>query len=309
MPVLPEKLNKGDTIGILSPAGPLKDLSGIDTAKKYFENAGYKVKVAPHARERKYFLAGEDKNRLADLNNFFTDKEIKAIICSRGGYGTIRLLEKIDYDIIKNNPKIFVGYSDITALLNNFAEKSGLVCFHGPLAVSDFGAENVNPYTEKVFFDILEGKTEIPYRYENPGNYECIVKGKAEGVLCGGNLSVLCGLLGTPYFPDVTGKILILEDIGEPLYKIDRMLVQLKLAGVFEKAAGILFGEFTSVPESDDDLTPAELVREHTKDLNIPVGYGFACSHAEAKATLPFGVKFIFNSGDFAFEIAEGYIR
>lgn len=309
MPLLPEKLNKGDTIGIISPAGAVNGNEGLNSAIKYFEKAGYKVKLSPHARDKKAYLAGKDEDRLSDLMNFFLDKEIKAIICSRGGYGTVRLLEHTDFSIIKKNPKIFVGYSDITALLNNFVEKSGLVCFHGPLAVSDFGAEEVNPYTESVFFEILEGKPKIPYGYENPVNYECIAKGQAEGVLAGGNLSVLCGLLGTPYFPEIAGKILIFEDIGEPLYKIDRMLMQLKLAGVFEKAAGVLFGEFTSVPESDDKLTSVDIIKEIIKGSNIPVGYGFSCSHAAAKATLPFGVKYIFDSANFKLEIIENYIR
>ena len=304
---LPQKLNKGDTIGVISPAGVVKESSQIDAAVKYFENKGYKVKLAPHAGDKKAYLAGEDGDRLSDLMEMFKDSEIKAIMCSRGGYGTFRLLENIDWEVIKNNPKIFVGYSDITALLNNFVEKSELVCFHGPLAVSDFGTEEIDPYTEKVFWEVFEGKADVPYSFENPVQYRSIVAGQAEGVLMGGNLSILCGLLGTPYFPDFEDKILLLEDIGEPVYKIDRLLTQLKLAGVFEKAVGVLFADFTSVGENSD-ITPVEFIKEFSKDLNIPVGYGFAASHDKTKATLPLGVKYRFNPADFKLGVIESFI-
>jgi len=324
MPILPEKLKKGDTIGIISPAGAVKEENLWESTIKYFENKDYKVKIAPHSCDKNAYLAGKDEDRLSDLINFFTDKEIKAILCSRGGYGTFRLLEKIDWEIIRNNPKIFVGYSDITALLNNFVEKSGIVSFHGPLALSDFGVKEKNKYTEENFWNILEGKVKIPYSFENPIKYECIIAGKTQGVLMGGNLVVLCGLLGTPYFPDLTGKILLLEDIGEPLYKIDRMLMQLKLAGVFKKVSGILFGEFTAIAESDtlsfsaseasvricqNKLTPANIIKELTDGLNIPVGYGFTASHSTQKATLPLGVKYNFDSADFKLEIIEDYLK
>ena len=313
MPILPKKLNPGDTIGIISPAGAVKDKNLWESTIKYFENKGYKVKIAPHAGDKKAYLAGKDQDRLSDLINFFIDDEIKAIICSRGGYGTFRLLEKIDWEIIRKNPKIFVGYSDITALLNNFVEKSGIIAFHGPLALSDFGEREVNKYTEENFWKIIEGNAEIPYNFEKSLNYECIISGKAQGELMGGNLAVLCGLLGTPYFPDLKGKILLLEDIGEPLYKIDRMLMQLKLPGIFEKVSGILFGEFTSVVESDNPevnlLTPVDVIKELTEGLNIPVGYGFASSHSAQKATLPLGARYNFDSCDFRLEIIENYLK
>jgi len=313
MSIFPKKLQKGDTIGIISPAGAVKDKNLLESAKNYFKNKGYKVKIAPHAGDKNAYLAGKDEDRLSDLINFFKDDEIKAIICSRGGYGTFRLLEKIDWEIIRNNPKIFVGYSDITALLNNFVEKSGMIAFHGPLAVSDFGGGEIDNYTEKIFWEILEGKVEIPYSFENPLNYECIISGKTQGELMGGNLAVLLGLLGTPYFPDFSGKILLLEDIDEPLYKIDRMLMQLKLAGVFKKVSGILFAEFTSIvePKQTDinKLTPIDIIKEHIEGLNIPVGYGFSASHNSKKATLPLGTKYNFDSTNFKLEIINYYLK
>lgn len=309
MPILAKKLNKGDTIGIISPAGAVKDIPMLEDAIKYFENKGYKVKLSPHICDKNTYLAGRDEDRLSDLMGFFADAEVKAILCSRGGYGTFRLLQNIDWDVIKHNPKIFVGYSDITAMLNNFVEKSGMVCFHGPLAVSDFGKEELNGYTEENFWEILTGEAKIPFSYENPVNYECITAGQTEGTLMGGNLTLLCGLLGTPYFPDLKNKILLLEDVEEPLYKIDRMLMQLKLAGVFEQVSGFLFGEFTSIPESQHkDLTPVDIIKELAHGFKIPIGYGFPASHAEAKATLPLGVKYGFDSENFRLEIRENYL-
>ncbi len=311
--IKPEKLKKGDTIGIISPSGAVKEKKLFNNAVKYFENKGYKIKIAPHTLDTKAYLAGEDKDRLADLENFFKDDEIKAILCSRGGYGAFRILDRINFDLIKENPKIFVGYSDITALLCNFTEKSGIVTFHGSLFASDFGKETIDKYTEYNFWKILTKNTEIPYEFPNTAEYHCIKPGIAEGELIGGNLSIMCGLLGTPYSPDFSGKILLLEDIGEPLYKIDRMLMQLKLAGVFDKISGLLFGQFTSIikPDSPETnrLTVLDAVSELTEDLRIPVGFGFPAGHGNQKATLPLGVRFFFDSNGFKLELTEDCLR
>lgn len=306
--IKPEKLKFGDTIGIVSPSG-IVNPENMTRAVKYFEDKGYKIKIAPHALDHKGYLAGKDEDRLNDLMSFFVDKEIKAILCSRGGYGAYRLLEDIDYNLIKENPKIFAGYSDITALLVNIKEKSNLITFHAPLFLSDFGAESVNKYTEKSFFEILEGKVQIPFNYQNPFDYTCINAGETEGELIAGNLAVLTGLLGTTYFPALENKILLLEDIGEPVYKIDRMLMQLKLAGVFDKISGLLFGEFTP-PQNTEDK---ELFKNQVKEIIIeilsgciiPVGFGFPSGHGKTKATLPVGVKYYFNSIDFCLRLSE----
>jgi len=308
---LPQKLNKGDTIGIISPAGNVRELLQFDLCKKFFEDRGYKVKISPNALEQKGYFAGSDENRLHDLILFFQDPEIKAILCSRGGYGTYRLLDKIDYDIIRQNSKIFAGYSDITALINVFYEKSSLVCFHAPLALSDFGVKDIESYTANNFFEILEGKAKIPYKFSQSSEYRCIFAGETEAELMGGNLTLLCGLLGTPYFPSLDGKLLLLEDVGESLYKIDRMLVQLKLAGVFEKVKGILFAGFSKTDEGEKSykLVVDDIIKEILGEYKIPVGYGFSASHEGAKSTLPLGVKYRFNSEDFALEIVEDYLR
>ncbi len=293
MKTKPEKLNPGDTIGIISPAGAIKETEQFHRAVKYFETKGYKVKIASHALDKNDYLAGADADRLNDLIEFFKDPQIKAIICSRGGYGSLRILDKIP-DLPQ---KIFIGFSDITALLNNF----NFVTFHGPLFVFDFGKNQINAYTEEIFWEIITGRVKIPYSYANPYEYHCITPGQAEGELVGGNLAIICGLMGTPYALDFTDKILLIEDTGEPHYKIDRMLAQLRLAGVFNKIAGLLFAEFT-------DIKALELIKEYCKDFTIPVGYGFPAGHSEKKATLPLGVRYIFDSKKFKLILKEDYI-
>ncbi|MDD3149892.1 MAG: LD-carboxypeptidase [Candidatus Gastranaerophilales bacterium] len=300
----PLSLKKGDTIGVVSPAGAVKENYQIQlkNAVNFFERKGYKIKIAPHAFDKSNYLAGKDENRLNDLMNFFVDEKIKAIMCTRGGYGTYRLLNKIDYEIIKNNPKIFIGYSDITALHCAFYKYANLQTFHGPLFLSDFGNEENDEYTVNNFFEILEGKIEYPYNYENPVEYTCINEGTVTGELFGGNLTVLTGLLGTPYFPNLKNKILLLEDVAEPCYKIDRMLTQLSLAGILKDIKGILFSQFTRM-EDKEILFPT--LKNMAENLKIPVGYGFCASHDKTKATLPLNAKYYFNSSDFELKLLK----
>ena len=311
--IKPHKLSKGDTIGIISPSGAVRNDEYWESAINYFNKNGYKVRLSLHAKDKTGYLAGTDKNRLNDLISFFEDDEIKAIICSRGGYGAYRILPDINYEIIRNNPKIFLGYSDITALNLAFIKKSNLLTFHGPLALSDFGMNKINEYTASSFFNVLEGKLPIPYTYNNPLSYECIKPGNVDGELICGNLAIIAGLLGSPYFPDLTGKILLLEDTGEPLYKIDRMLTQLKIAGILNKISGLIFGEFTSIVQSDNPdvnkLTPIDIIREVLPPVDIPVGYGFPASHGECKATLPLGVKYNFDSTNIRLTLLEEYLK
>jgi len=303
--IKPNRLQKGDTIGIISPAGAVKDDYRQNVAD-FFEGRGYKVKFAPNAMNQLDYLAGSDGERLSDLINFFQDSSINAIICTRGGYGTLRLLAKIAPEIISSNPKIFVGFSDITALHVLFNKRANLVTFHGPLAMFDFG-QFFNEYTIDNFFEILEGRAKIPFTYQNPGNYTCINSGEAQGRLTGGNLAVICALMGTEYAPDFKGKILLLEDIAEPLYKIDRMLHQLKLARVFEQVAGVIFGDFTRLDEGYDKLV--QLITEVVQEYKIPVGIGFPAGHEKIKATLPLGVEYRFNSKSGELTIIEEYIK
>jgi muramoyltetrapeptide carboxypeptidase len=305
----PHKLSIGDIIGIISPAGRVWDVSKFENVKAYFEKKGYKVIISDHAKDRENYLAGNDEDRLNDFHDFFKNDEVKAILCSRGGFGAMRILEKIDYDLIGQNPKIFVGYSDITALHTSIYKNTGLVTFHGPLAVSDFGGEELDDFTQENFFNILTEKTEIPYVFQNSFEYFCLKSGSTQAKLTGGNLSVLCALLGTKYFPDLQGKILLLEDVAEPIYKIDRLLTQLELSGIFNIISGLLVGKFTNMGEEQENLEKQamELIFQKTKDYNIPIGYGFPACHHKTKATLPLEVNYCFDSSNGELKLTENY--
>lgn len=305
--IKPKKLNKGDTIGIVSPAGAVQS-DNWEVMQNSIEGMGFRVKIAPHAKDKKDYLAGEDSDRLSDLIALFRDDEVSAIICARGGYGTHRLLENIDYSVIRDNPKIFVGYSDITALHSAFLNHAGLVTFHGPLAISDFGSEQKDDYTINNFLEIAQGRVELPYDYVNQRNYTLINSGKCRGKLFCANLAMLCSLSGTPYFPDLKDYILVLEDIAEPLYKIDRMLMQLKLSGVLGQLKGLLFADFTLDDKDTFNNDFIRLVHELLGDLPIPIGYGFNAGHERTKATLPLGVKYEFCADEGILSIVEDYL-
>lgn len=282
MKIIP--LEKGDTIGIISPAGCIKDSTKLQKAVDFLISAGYKVLLAPNILACEDYLAGCDDLRVADLHWAFSTPKIKAILCSRGGYGCARLLDKIDFDLIAQNPKPLFGFSDITVLLNT------LPCpvFHAPMAVSDFGEEKIDEFTAKNFLNILEGsKIEA---FEASADFEVVNSGIATGKLAGGNLTSLTSLLGTKYFPDLTGKILLLEDVNEELYKIDRMLTQLRLAGVFDAVAGVIFAGFGETQVSVDFL-------KQFLPTSLPAFKGFYASHAKSKYTLPLGAEYSLDAG------------
>lgn len=301
--IFPKPLKKGDTIAIISPSGYVSYPEKFDKAKKYFENEGYNVKIYPNAKNQKDYLAGTDEERLGDLIEAFENESINAILTSRGGYGALRILDKIDYEVIKNNPKIFCGYSDITAYHIAIYKKTGLVTFHAPFALFDFGADKIDKYTERNFFNIL-GENVLNLPLENVFEYTCINSGYVKGELLGGNLCTLVSLLGTPFEPDFQDKILFLEDVNEPLYKIDRMLSQLKLAGVFNKVKGLLVGKFSTI-EENFFLRAKNLLNE----LKVPCGYGFSASHELQKITLPLNVNYEINFDEGVICICEEYLQ
>lgn len=276
-------LKKGDTLGIISPAGSIKHPEKLEKAVEFLTSVGYKVLLAPNILACEDYLAGSDDLRAADLHWAFKNPEIKAVLCSRGGYGCARLLDKIDFELISQNPKPLFGFSDITVLLNT------LPCpvFHAPMAVSDFGADKIDDFTAKNFLNILEGFK--PDVFEASADFEVINGGNAKVELAGGNLTSLVSLLGTKYFPDLSGKILLLEDVNEELYKIDRMLTQLKLAGVFETVSGVIFAGFGETQVSADFL-------KQFLPVSLPAFKGFYASHDMMKYTLPFGLEYFLDA-------------
>ena len=296
--VIPSALEEGDTIGIVSPASAIFESEPYEIARESFEALGLKVKFGKNIKNRFGHLAGTDEERAEELNEMFRDESVKAIIALRGGSGAARILDKLDYEAIQQNPKIFIGYSDITALHLAIYEKTRLVTFHGPVAVSTW-----NPFSVDYLKSLLFEKEAVTY--ENPSSkgdeltqtknrIRTITEGTAKGKLLGGNLSVLTGIMGSEYFPkDWTGKILYLEDIGEKIYAVDRMMTQLQLGGVLDQISGFVFGKCSDCDPGGSgygSLTLEEVIDHYIKPLNIPAYSGAMIGHIDDNATIPNGI-------------------
>lgn len=309
--IKPSHLKKGDLIGLISPASTPDNLERINEGVKYFERLGYRVKVGKNVGKYRGYLAGTDEERLEDLHSMFVDKDVKAIFCVRGGYGTIRLLDKINFNLIKKNPKIFVGYSDITALQLAIFQKTGLVTFSGPMAAVDFAGE-VNQFTEEVFWRMVTSTKPIG-KFKNPEGERicCLNKGEAKGILLGGNLSLVVSLLGTPYLPKFEKAILFLEEVEEKPYRIDRFFAQMKLAKIFDKVSGIVLCNFTDCEETDPNkksLSLNDVIGDYFEKLNKPVVYNLVYGHINPKNTIPIGVKASIDCKKCAVEIIESCV-
>ncbi len=278
--IKPKKLKCGDTIAFVAPSGPVnKEL--VKKAELYFRKRGYNVKLEKNIFNEYMYLAGRDNERLEDLYSAFEDNYVDAILCIRGGYGTIRLAKQIDYDIIANHPKIFCGYSDITALNALLYKKCGLISFSGPMAQSDFSNERIDKYTETKFFETLtECSNEIQPIQEKIYN-----KGNCSGTFIGGNLATFVSLCGLDFIPDEK-FIFFAEDLNEEAYKVDRYFTQLLNIEKFKaNLSGIILGDFIGANNEDIDTYFENLGQE----LNIPISAGFPISHSETKATIPYG--------------------
>ncbi len=310
--VKPKKLNHGDLIGVISPASLPADLSRINDGVNYLEKLGYRVEVGKNVGAQRGYLAGNDEQRLEDLHYMFENKDVKAIFCVRGGYGSGRLLPKIDYDLVRNNPKIFVGYSDITALQLAFLKKTGLVTFAGPMVAVDF-YNDVSPFTEELFWRILSSKAKIG-KLKNPDeeNFYILSHGRSEGRLMGGNLALVSSSLGSEYIPDFSESILLLEEIGEPPYRIDRMFNHLAISKVLAKTKGVLLGRFVDCYETDDKkntLTLNEVIADYFGELDKPVFYNVKHGHIKDNITIPYGVNCKLNTSRKIIEVTESAVE
>ena len=282
--IKPRKLNKGDTIGIISLSGCIRNEENIYNAKKYFENRGYNVVLSENIFDKKRYLAGEDDTKVQQLKEFFESPDINAILCARGGYGAIRIINKIDYKSIKNNPKIFAGYSDITALSAMILKKTGLITFSSPMAKGDFGSEKVSRITSSNFFKTLSknGICEI-----EPQSAKVYKSGCADGILFGGNLATITSLCGIDFIPDEK-FIFFAEDLMEDTYKIDKMFTQLLNIPKFrENLSGIILGDFLDVKNKKN---LEELFEEIAHNIKKPVIGGYRITHGKHKITVPIGV-------------------
>ena len=297
-PLKPRALRAGDTVGLITPSSYVFDLWSLDDVPPRLAALGLRSKFGRNVRARRGYLAGTEEERLADLHAMFADPEVAGIFCLGGGYGTERLLDRIDYGLVRRNPKIFVGYSDITALHLAFGKLANLVTFHGPVALSALPAWTLGSFRKALFEPEPIGPIDAPPE-QDPLAPEfprhTVAAGKARGRSAGGNLTLIATTMGTPYEIETRGRILFLEDTGEAPYRIDRMLVQLKLAGKLDQAAGIVWGTCTDCAPSrssfEINLSLSEVLDELLGRLGKPVLAGVLFGHTKEKATIPLGVE------------------
>lgn len=304
----PNRIKIGNTIGLISPASYISDAQ-LNEAISNFQNLGFNVKYNPAIKDKYGYLAGSDSTRAEDFNEMIADKDIDAIVAVRGGYGCARMLPFIDYELIKKNPKIIIGYSDITSLLYAIYEKTGLVCFHGPVGTSTFNNYSLQ-HLQNILLEPRENyKMKNSYTDEN--QIVVINDGIGEGALVGGNLSIVVSMIGTEYDIDTKGKIIFLEEVGEEPYRIDRMLTQMKQSGKFDNCVGIALGVFKNCdvkkddPEFENSLTLVQIFNDILGDLKVPVIYNLSFGHIENKFTLPFGINARLDTKDKSLTLLE----
>lgn len=291
----PKRLKKGDTVGLIAPGSPFSE----EAYQRTINNLGIlglKYKNAKNLFKKYGYVAGSDKERIADIHEMFSDREVDAIWCVRGGYGTTRILFDIDYSLIRKNPKILIGYSDITALLQAINIKTGLITFHGPV-----GSSELTPYTlnnfKNVLMDVKKEYKISSYDFENKDaeyTSEIISKGYMKGTLVGGNLSLLASLAGTPFNINAEGKIVFIEDVGEKPYRVDRMLTQVIQTTGLRKANGVLLGVFNDCEAKEgatNTLKLRETIQDRLGEIGVPVYYGFSFGHIKNNCTLPVGIE------------------
>ncbi|MBM7838668.1 muramoyltetrapeptide carboxypeptidase [Alkalihalobacillus xiaoxiensis] len=288
--VKPSLLKKGDTIGIIAPASP-PELKKIHYAKTFYEKKGLKVKLAPSVGKRNGYLGGSDQERIADLEFMFKDQTIKGIFCACGGYGTPRIVDQIDYQLIKENPKIFWGYSDITCLHTAIFQRTGLITFHGPMLSSDLAVDELDAVTINGLNQVF-AKTEIMIN-QSTQPLHTLMQGTANGPIVGGNLTLLTSLLGTPYEIDTNGSLLFIEEIEEEPYRIDRMLNQLRLAGKLDQAAGFVIGHFNQCEPKTPakSLTLEQVIQRYLVIEGKPSVSGFQIGHCLPVKSIPLGAR------------------
>jgi muramoyltetrapeptide carboxypeptidase len=285
-PNKPRHLNPGDTVGVVAPAAAV-ERSHLERGVGVLASMGFRVKVSERALARSGILAGEDRERAGELAAYFADPEVKAIIAARGGYGCGRLLPMLDWEAIARTPKIFVGFSDETFLLNTLVDRSGMIAMHGPMVAMDL-ARGLSERS----FEHMKGLLLGEIRSFAMDARETVRAGIAEGELIGGCLSVLVATLGTPYAPRFDGRVLFLEDVGEKAYRVDRMLVQLKQAGALERLAGIVFGAIRPIEGDEQEARLiTRFIAEETAELKCPVLTGIEAGHGSENFVLPFGVR------------------
>ena len=293
--ILPRRLKKGDTIALVTPGSPITE-EQLSVAVRSLEEKGFKAVYQDSVLSEYGYFAGPDQERADELMEMFSRRDVDAIWCVRGGYGSIRILDLLDYDLIRRHPKIFMGYSDITALITAIFQLTGLVCFHGPLGVTDLNRFSLRSIS-RILMDPRE-RYAYPYRREKQSRANpefdryTITPGKAEGMLTGGNVSVLDSMIGTRYEADFEEKIAYLEEVGEKTYRVDKMVYHLLSATNLKKANGIVMGIFSDCSGRDEaSLSLQKALDDLLRPLGIPVSYGLSFGHIQRMITLPTGIR------------------
>lgn len=313
--LLPRALQPGDTVALVSPSSPVDDSLDLVLAAEVLEALGLRVRPGAHYGDRRGHLAGVDAARAHDLNAAFADPGIRAVVCVRGGSGAARLLPLLDYDVIRANPKVLLGYSDITALHCAIQARTGLVTFHGPNGSGSWNSFNADQF-RRLFFgrelmhyrNVAETGDELVQRRNRT---MAITGGRARGELVGGNLAVLTALAGSPYMPDFDGRILFLEDVSEAPYRVDRMLGTLKLMGALDRIAGFIFGECTDCGpgEGYGSLTLEQILDDHIRPLGIPAYRGAMIGHIRRQFIVPVGGRVEMDADAGEFRLLEPVLR
>ncbi|PYQ60566.1 MAG: LD-carboxypeptidase [Acidobacteria bacterium] len=294
--IKPKHLSAGDTVGLVAPASAAFEADEIQFAKEQMEAIGFKVEIGPHAFDKWGYFAGRDRDRADDINRMFADDRIAGVVCYTGGWGSPRVLPYLDFDLIARKPKVLIGYSDITALLNPIHQRTGLITFHGPVGGSVFDEYTLNNFRRVVMTGEPAGALEPPPKkpadlVDRTNRIIRLAPGKASGPLVGGNLTMVASLMGTPYEIDTVGAIFFLEDVDEELYRIDRMLTQLALGGKFARMAGFVFGRCTRCTFKGPTFSLEEILRDRFGSLSVPAISGLSFGHLEQKLVMPIGVQ------------------
>lgn len=312
--IRPKALRPGDTVGVITPSTPVIDPDRLAAAERTIKYFGLRLKMGRNVGRRSSDFRSFVNERLDDLHSMFSDKEVRAVFCLRGGYGSPQILDRIDYELIRRNPKIFLGFSDITALHLAIHKRAGLVTFHGPNVASSFPGYTQQHFRRALFETTPLGKLTNPtesneLRPNHP--LRTIRPGTATGRLIGGNLSLVAATMGTPYEIETRGRILFIEDVGEEAYSIDRLLTQLRLGGKFDSVAGVVFGECSGCGPGDykpsfaSPYSLGEVVDNILGGLKVPVLSGLTIGHTADQLTLPLGVAATLNADDGTLEIKE----
>ncbi|WP_107670303.1 LD-carboxypeptidase [Cyanothece sp. BG0011] len=304
--IKPRKLKAGSGVGLVSPAGATFNTKDINIVQDAVKALGLVPYLAPHLLAQYGYLAGKDEDRANDINRFFADPNIDLILPIRGGWGCARILPYLDYNLIKNNPKIIIGFSDLTTLLIAIYTQSGLVTFHGPNGLTSWRTQQVNSFQkalfteEKISFKNEQDSDDNDRLMQVKNRIQTITPGTARGKIIGGNLSVLSAIIGSPYVPDFKDYILFIEDVGEDIYRIDRMITHLKVAGILDKISGFIFGECTNCLPNGGyaSLTLEQVLNDHIKPLGIPAWMGAQIGHIEPILTFPMGVEVEINANN-----------